>query len=63
MQLWPRSGAERLPEASGDKNIAPVSEIIFIVRMQCGRDEKQNKLFPGYNLRISLGHSIACFVT
>ena len=27
MQLWPRSGADRLPEASGDKKIARVSEI------------------------------------
>ena len=51
MQLWPRSGADRLPEASGDKKIAHV-RFFFIVRMQCGRDEKQKKVFPIYNLRI-----------
>ena len=47
MQLWPRSGADRLPEANDDNKIGRVSEIFFIMRMQCGRDEKQKKIVPG----------------
>ena len=34
------------------KNVAGVGEIIFNVRIQCDRDEKQKILFPVYNLRI-----------
>ena len=52
MQLWPRSGAERLPEANGDNKIARVSEIFSLCVCSVAVMKSRKKIFPVYDREV-----------